>query len=74
MTKLNEIEKLVPSLRRAGPGFVGWADDVDLLIRAVRQLGDFWLGHFNAVGMPLDLAAGRFGIDPDVLELIDETD
>ncbi len=49
MITIQEIERDLPSMERAGPGFAAWAKVVRLLIRAVREWKEYVLkGHvFN---------------------------
>ena len=69
MTKLNEIEAMFLAIKEweGGPA-TQIAENHALLIRAVRQLGEIAMLVADNVGKPISDA----GIDPDVLELLEE--
>jgi hypothetical protein len=77
MTTLDEIEARVK--RETDLGATEWLGpsaravdlaDVSLLIRAVRQLGGAWLDNIES--LTKEQQAAQDGIDPDVLEFINE--
>ena len=66
MTTLQEIERDLPSMERAGPGFLAWAKVVRLLIRAVREWRNYVLDGYVFTSPP------ESHISNEVFELTEE--